>query len=244
MKLTTLFFLFAISSCAAISDAISPDLPSENDFFERFPANKKGIVLLQLNSSYSSTKWCKTNLNIEAKIKSCFKLSPSNSYKILMLEPGWYEILGYEVVSTSISRIRIHEQQLEPEFSNITGKRRTKPLIGFEVIAGKISFLGQIKIHDSSSLKTQIKDDDFDKISTFFFKKNYQKLYETFKESSQNIDILTIKINDSQNLLIRNLAKNKTDLTEEKKVEKLKIKKLKKTKLKTETFKKLKKYEN
>ncbi len=243
MKLTTLFFLLAITSCAAISDAISPDYPSSNDFFERFPANKKGIVLLQLNSNYLSVKWCKTDLNIEKKIKTCFKLTPSQSYRMLMLEPGWYEILGYEVATSSISRIRVREQKIEPEFSNLTGKRRTKPLIGFEVVEGKISFLGQIKIHDYSSSGAQIKDDDFDKVSTFFFERNYQKLNDIFKESPQNISILINKISDSHNLLIKNLAKNKMDLAEEKKIEKSKIKKLKKIKKPTE-FKKLKKYEN
>ena len=97
-----LFIILLLSfttSCLALTDPLFADIPTSNNFVNRFKENKKGIVLLKLNSDYISTSWCQANFEIELKNKNCIKINPTNYYQIIMLEPGWYEIDGYKTVT-------------------------------------------------------------------------------------------------------------------------------------------------
>lgn len=231
-KLIPLIFLFIVSSCVAATEAISPSLPSSNNFINRFPANKKGVAIIQLNSSYGYVTWCKTDLISEQKYENCQKITPSSNYQIFMLEPGWYEISAYEVVSSSITRLRLREQKVEPDFSNITHKRRSKPIISFKISEGKISYVGQIKFHDQATLGTHI-NDEYTVIENAFKEKNSDKLLKLFKSYKIEAEFLFADYKKDPALLTKSLAKTKTDFNEEKKLQKQK-EKVEKKKLKEE----------
>lgn len=222
-KIIPLIFLIFTASCAAFSDAVFPDFPSANSFVNRFPRNKKGIVILQLNSDYATATWCKSDLINKPESKNCITMKPSNSYQIFMLQPGWYELSGYESVSASMTRIQIREHNIEPEISNITHKRRGKPLIAFKVTQEKISYIGQIKLHDGNSSNSVI--DDFKTVKTAFEKHNYKDNFKNYLTEAAFIDDY---IKNLPNILIKDLAKTRSDFSEEKKVAAIKIKEAKK----------------
>jgi len=217
-KTISIFSLFLITSCLAITDPLFSSIPSANNFIDRFPENKKGIVLLKLNSDYLAISWCKADFENEVKDKNCIKLNPSNYYQIIMLEPGWYEIEGYRVINRRFQSLK--EKEIEPTISNITGKRKSKPLIAFEVIGGKISYAGQIKFHHSSVSGSQVKGEDFIAIENAFLTQNQKQLLKIFKGHKWEEKIIAEKINKTPEILIKNLAKTREDLAEEKQIEK------------------------
>lgn len=217
-RIFTIFSLLLITSCLAVTDPLFSSIPSANNCVNRFPQNKKGIVLLKINSDYLALSWCQADFNAEVKDKNCIKINPSNYYQIIMLEPGWYEIEGYKVVNRRFQSLKITE--IEPVISNITGKRKSPPLLAFEVTAGKISYAGHVKFHHSSVSGTQIKGDDFEVIKNTFAEKNQKQLLKIFKGHKKELKIIAEKINENPEILIKNLAKTKADFAEEKQIEK------------------------
>lgn len=222
-KLIPLIFLFILASCVAATEAISPNLPSSNNFINRFPANKKGVAIVKLNSNYGYVTWCKTDLISEQKYEKCQKITPSANYQIFMLEPGWYEVSAYEVISSSITRIRMREQRVEPDFSNITRKRRGKPIISFKIVEGKISYVGQIKFNDQATSGTHI-NDEYVEIENAFKNQTSEKLLKLIKNYRIEAEFLFADYKKDPTLLIRNLAKTRADFSEEKKLQKQKEK--------------------
>lgn len=209
-----LLFLLLINSCLAVTDPLFSSIPTSNNFVNRFPQNKKGIVLLQLNSDYLAISWCQADFEYEVKDKNCVKLNPSNYYQVIMLEPGWYEIEGYKIVNRRFQSVRIKE--IAPSISNITGKRKSPPELAFEVVAGKISYAGQIMFHLSSVGKTQIKGDDFELVKSAF--KDKRQLSKIFKSHREEAKIIAGLVNDNAEILVKNLAKTRSDFTEEKQI--------------------------
>ncbi|MSP33743.1 MAG: hypothetical protein EXR06_02430 [Rickettsiales bacterium] len=217
-KIFTILFLLLVTSCLALTDPLFSTIPSSNNFINRFPENKKGIVLLKINSDYLALSWCQASFESEVKDKSCIKINPSNYYQIIMLEPGWYEIEGYRVINRRFQSLKSTE--IEPVISNITGKRKSPPLIAFEVVEGKISYAGHIKFHHTSVSGTLIKGDDFEIIKNNFAEKNQKQLLKIFKGHQTELKIIADKINQNPEILIKNLAKTKSDFGEEKQIEK------------------------
>lgn len=217
-KIFNLALLLLITSCLALTDPLFSDIPSSNNFINRFPQNKKGIVLIKINSDYLALSWCQASFESEVKNKSCIKINPSNYYQIIMLEPGWYEIEGYRVINRRFQSLKSTE--IEPVISNITGKRKSPPLLAFEVTAGKISYAGHIKFHHSSVSGTLIKGDDFAIIQNNFAEKNQKQLLKNFKGHRTELKIIADQINQNPEILIKNLAKTKADFGEVKQIEK------------------------
>ncbi len=223
-QIITLIILTLTTSCLALIDPLFSTIPSSNNFIDRFPENKKGIVLLKLNSDYLAISWCQASFENEVKDKSCIKLNPSDYYQIIMLEPGWYEIEGYRVINRRFQALR--EKEIEPTISNITGKRKSPPLLAFEVIEGKISYAGNIKFRDSSVSGAQIKGDDFVTIKNAF--SSQKKLAKIFKGHQWEAKIIAEKINKTPEILIENLAKTRSDFVEIKQINKKQGREIKK----------------
>ena len=217
-KIIALLILVLVNSCLALTDPLFATIPSSNNFIDRFPENKKGIVLLKLNSDYLGLSWCQADFENELKDKNCIKLNPSNYYQIIMLEPGWYEIEGYRVINRRYQSLR--EKEIEPVISNITGKRKSAPLLAFQVIEGKVSYVGTVKFHHSSVSGSQVKGDDFDDIKNAFLEQNIKQLSQIFKGHKWEMKIIAEKINKAPDILIKNLAKTRADFAEEKQIDK------------------------
>ena len=174
--------------------------------------------MLKLNSDYLGISWCKADFENDVKEKNCVKINPSNYYQIIMLEPGWYEVEGYRVINRRYQSLR--EKEIEPVISNITGKRKTAPQLAFEVLEGKISYVGHIKFHHISVSGTQIKGDDFELIQNIFIAQNQKQLAKIFKGHQWEEKIIAEKIHKSPEILIKNLAKTRADFAEEKQIDK------------------------
>lgn len=213
-KITAIILLLLATSCLALTDPLFSAIPTSNNFIDRFPANKKGIVLLKLSSDYLALSWCQADFENEVKNKNCVKLNPSNYYQIIMLEPGWYEIEGYRIINRRFQSLR--EKEIEPAISNITGKRKSPPQLAFEVIEGKISYAGHIKFHHSSVSGAQVKGDDFSFVEEAFLKKDNKQLSKIFKGHRWEMKNIAMKINQKPEILIKNLAKTRADFGEEK----------------------------
>jgi len=215
-KIIALLFITLATSCLALTDPLFSSIPTSNNFIDRFPENKKGVVLLKLNSDYLALSWCQADFEIEVKNKNCIKLNPSNYYQIIMLEPGWYEIEGYRVVNRRFQSLR--EKEIEPTISNITGKRKTPPQLAFEVVEGKISYVGHIKFHHSSVSGSQIKGDDFAVIKSAFSNNDSAFLAKIFKGHQWEMKIIAAKISQKPEIFIKNLAKTRADFGEERQI--------------------------
>ena len=218
-QIITLIILTLTTSCLALIDPLFSTIPSSNNFIDRFPENKKGIVLLKLNSDYLAISWCQASFENEVKDKSCIKLNPSDYYQIIMLEPGWYELQGYKQTNRRFQSVR--EKEIEPTFSNITGKRKTAPVLAFEVDEGKISFAGHIKFHHvSASGAAQIKDDDFLEIAKLFSAQEQINLLKIFKGHQWEEKIIAKQITENPQILVKNLARTKADFAEQRQIDK------------------------
>lgn len=216
MKKSILLLLLFLTSCLALTDSLFSSIPTSNHFIERFPENKKGIILLKLNSDYLAISWCQADLENDLKNKNCIKINPSKYYQIIMLEAGWYEIDGYRVVNRRFQSL--HETKIDPIISNITKKRKTAPQLAFEVVEGKISYVGNIKFHHVSTSGTQIKADDFLIIENAFAAKNQKQINEIFKGHNWEANIIAKKIFQDPKILQQNLAKTRADFAEEKQI--------------------------
>lgn len=225
-KIIALLLLVLLNSCLAITDPLFATIPSSNNFIDRFPENKKGIVLLKLSSDYLGISWCRTDFENKPKDKNCVKLNPSNYYQIIMLEPGWYEIEGYRIINRRYQALR--EKEIEPLVSNITGKRKSAPLLAFQVIEGKISYVGTVKFHHSSASGSQVNGDNFDEIKNAFLTQNAKQLSQIFKGHKWEVKIVSEKINKAPNILFKNLAKTRADFVEEKQIDKKQEREMKK----------------
>ena len=135
-----------------------------------------------------------------------------------MIEPGIYEIEGFKTINRRYQAAK--EKEITPEISNITGKRKSPPTLAFEVFAGKISYAGHIKFHHISAAGSQVKNENFEEISTLFANKNEKKLRQIFKGHHFEEKTIATKIAQNPQILILNLAKTKADFGEEKKIEK------------------------
>ncbi len=213
-KIIPLIFFCFINACASFVDGLMPDFISANDFVNRFPDNKKGIVILKINSYSPTTSWCQSLIWIEKKPQTCFDIKSQNHYQALMLEPGWYEIIGYETFNTSSTRIYLRNHLIQPQFSPISGQRKGYPFIAFEVAENKINFIGDIKFNGKISGDIKIVDDDFETIKNAFRNNDIELLWQFFGKNQQKIDILARKKPN----IGKNLAKSKNIFNEEKKI--------------------------
>lgn len=226
MKVTTIITLLFLSSCAFFSHQRNVDTEIK-DFFQ----NKKSLIILKLSSSYPNVEWCAYRESENDENINCITIKSGANYQILLVQPGKYEIASYDKISY---RYRFSHHKIEPRFSNITHKRRDKPIFIFEALPLKINYLGNIKFNDYSVGSDRVTD-EFDDLQKYLNVDDYQ---------------ITQKYNE---IIIKNLAKTKLDLSEENKLKKdleksykKKLKELAKKKKNPKSSKdaKLKNYEN
>jgi len=209
------FFLVLVisifQSCSYYAENISPIIIKPESFIQRFPENKRGIIFVKINSKYPSTIWCKTS-SVEINHNDCFEIKSSNFYQIFMIEPANYEIRGYQKISKYIN-----QNSINPKF-DASKKRVSQPLIMFEVKENKISFVGRIDYKNEIIIQEKTQDQDFADIKKALIEQNQISLKTLFKSHLLESQIISKKINRSENnlniLLEKNIAKHKSDLIE------------------------------
>jgi hypothetical protein len=172
-RLHLILFLF-ISSCSSITDNMlgRSNFPYPDKFYERFPENKKTIVIIKFDakSSDESLLWCKSFGSDD----NCREVSGLGLYKIFMFEPGMYQITDYSFDEDKYI------------FEKPTKKILDKNLLRFKANAGEIIYIGFVKKNGSQYEVI----DEFDLIERAFSTKNYQELTKLFYDSLEDIEWL------------------------------------------------------
>lgn len=125
---SSLLLLLILSSCIFLTDGFKPNIVDDNNFLNRFPDNRKAIVLIKINgNSRSQTYWCRNAL--EHSQDHCFRVNADNQYHIIMVLPGVYYFLKSAKTS-------------EPIFGKVP--KSLKYLTVFEARAGEIIYVGDL----------------------------------------------------------------------------------------------------
>lgn len=178
-----LLFLLFFGGCSWVNDFFWPRFPKSQNFITNFPANKQGVVILRLKSRYPATFWCKYALKeADLKHQDCFKLKMTDSYQILMLENGFYELRGYEK-PTRIYR----KMSFVPEFDGKNGRRSNKSPLYFRVNGQKITFLGDIYGKNANL-------EDFEMIGEAFSSGEDDILHKIFSHNKLEAEILSDRL--------------------------------------------------
>lgn len=203
MKKLALISLFGfLFSCSWLNEQISPRFPQSSDFLNRFPANKKSVVILRFNSKYPSSVWCKYQKNSMVKSDECIKIEPSKYYQILMVEPAIYEIEEYEKATKLYKKKDISHRFYK------NGKRKDAPILSFEAKKNKISFLGDVNFKSDRN-KNKDFDYEYEKIKQDFLNQDLKNLNKKFKNHKAEIEILNYKLDGKESVIDRFFIKNK-----------------------------------
>lgn len=201
----SLLLLLLTSSCAIISENTLGigNYPHSNKFYERFPANKKAIVIVKYiaESAKEPLLWCKFN-GEDDKIKNiddCREIGDSDSYKIYMFEPGIYRLADYAA------------NKKQYIFGNSKRSLLSKSPLTFEVKSMEITYVGLIK---KKGARYEVVD-EFDLIVRPLKTKNYQELKGLFSNSLKDIEWFVKEYHDSPKLIIKRLVDEKKKVSKD-----------------------------
>jgi hypothetical protein len=195
----SLLLLLLISSCSIISENTfgTGNFPHSNKFYERFPANKKAIVIMKYDAETYKERllWCKfSGEDDEIKnINDCREIGDSDSYKILMFEPGIYKLADYAA------------NKKQYVFGNSRKSLLSKLPLSFEVKSAEIAYVGLIKKKGASYEII----DEFDLIERPLKTKNYQELKGLFSNSLKDIEWFVKQYHASLSHVIKRLVDEK-----------------------------------
>ncbi len=218
-QILTLLLFFLLTNCSWLNQKISPKFVRSSQIINHFPENKYGIAIFKFQSRYPSVKWCKFFYKTPSSKLDCFKVKPSDSYQIIMFEPGIYEISSYEETTRLYG-----SKNIKFEYYKNSKVRKTKPEIAFKIKSGKISFLGQIHYkssHEPISEKQKIIQ--YEEIKNFLENQNLNALRDLFNSCKTEITIIANKLVKNKDFLAKNyvnsriLTKNDFDLLQYKK---------------------------
>ncbi len=202
-KFKTKFFLLLLlcinTSCLAITDNLFGNFPDANFFHERFPYNKKSIVILKIHagSKIEDKVWCRLDdekLLQEVKSSSyCFKIKADNKNKMLMVVPGTYFLTNHHAMSN-------HQYLYDVKSSRnlMSGTH----LVSFKAIAEKINYIGTI--YEEGAYR-QV-ENEFSLIKNLLAIADYVNLQKNFNNSNQDLAWLIERYVDSKHLFKNNLA--------------------------------------
>ncbi len=195
----SLLLLLLTSSCSIISENTfgTGNSPHSNKFYERFPSNKKAIVIMKYDAeTYKEPLlWCKFS-GEDDKIKNindCKEVGNSDYYKILMFEPGIYKLADYAA------------NKKQYVFGNSRKSLLSKLPLSFEVKSAEIVYVGLIKKKGASYEII----DEFGLIERPLKTKNYQELKGLLSNSLKDIEWLVKQYHSSLSHVIKRLVDEK-----------------------------------
>ena len=192
-----LLLLFIISSCSAFTSNFFEDLPTSNKFYQRFPENKKSIVIVKYSTDdlYESLLWCKV-LNEKEKLQNtenCHKLKALNYSASLMLEPGIYKLVTFSYSDDQFVFAKNIKEVLAKKF-----------LVNFEAKQGEIVYIGAI---DKKGSRHQVLD-DFETFKKYLESANSANLGILFDGHLQDSEWLIDQYRARPQALVKRLANN------------------------------------
>ncbi len=192
-----ILFLFFISSCSAFTSNFFEDLPTPNKFYQRFPENKKSLIVMKYTTDdlYESLLWCKVSNEKERlqNTNSCHKLKALNYNASLMLEPGIYKLITFSYSDDQFVFAKNIKEVLTKKF-----------LVNFEAKQGEIVYVGAI---DKKGSRHQVVD-EFELFKKSLETANSKDLGILFEGHLQDSEWLIDQYRARPQALVKRLANN------------------------------------
>lgn len=165
MSRLVFILLFVLSSCSAITHNFigMGNFAQSDAFYQRFPENKKSLVIMGYDFHYRHPiYWCKVD-NLEDEIidvETCKEFRISNAYKIMVLESGLYKMVTYDANKDDFI------------FGKKESRIASEKSLYFELSSGQVVYIGKLA---KEAVNYTIKD-EYDKMLHAIKSKNYQEL--------------------------------------------------------------------
>lgn len=192
-----ILLLTLITSCAAITDNFFGNDFDINYFYERFPQNKRAIIITKFYGKEGDSKvYCRLSPSSE-KVKDatdCIRIASPNLNKIMMVKPGKYMLTSYND-GKDLEFI----DELNEEIPISDGLYPTS----FIAVESQITYVGAL-LENSSYREI---DDEFLEIKKILKSQNHDLILRNFNNSHKEVKWLINQYNASENILIKELAK-------------------------------------
>jgi len=208
-KIIAIILIIFLPSCVFLTENSLEQNINANDFLNRFPENKKTIVILKMSGKKSDLIYLcpKENAerNIEANnIKNCQPIYATNQYNIVMLDPNLFYLL-----STPENR---------PVFSSNKIEEKEKYLTILEAKPGEILYVGDLtykkSINNDEDKKIKVLNqkflisDNFELLESILSGKNHQQKEKLFANQPWQINYLIDQYPSLKNRFKKRLLKN------------------------------------
>ncbi len=111
-KFSIILSLFCLSSCVFLTENRLDQTISENSFLNRFPENKKAIVILKLQGKKRDRIYlCQEKNVLIHDLKGCKTVYATNQYNIFMMEPASYYLFSKPENRPIFGANKIEEKQ-------------------------------------------------------------------------------------------------------------------------------------
>lgn len=194
-RIFTIIFLFFLSSCIFLTENNLSQTVDDNNFLNRFPENKKSIIILKLQGKKRDRIYlCEEKNVFESKLEGCRSIYATGQYSIVMLKAGNYYLFAKPENRPLLMQNKIDEKR--------------KYFASLSLKSGEIIYIGDI------SYKSSINNDDesdFKDLGKKFTIQDNSKLIEAVlngQKSSQKDKLFSNQIWEI-NYLIKNYPKLK-----------------------------------
>lgn len=206
LKTLILLSLLTLSSCVFLTENTLDQTINDNNFLNRFPTNKKAIVLLKIQGKKNERVYlCQKTQESVQNNEDCQAIYATGQYRILMLNPSIYYLFA--------------EPKNRPIFSDIKTSEEQKYSAVLEVKSGKIIYAGDIfykkitSIDDDGETKIVsqklVANDNFELVQNILSGKNSKQKDKLFSNQKWEIDYLIKNYSSLQNRFEKKLIESK-----------------------------------
>ena len=195
MRVFLFLILLVTSSCSAIGNHLISNFPDCNLFFERFPENKKSIVIFKFYDVDRNALWCKAKDDelLNQEINFCVNFAYANNNEAVMLEPGEYYLFN----SSKNYKGKKYIHNIDKKYLSMD-----KNNIHFEVKSSEIVYVGAM-YRKSGYAKFY---DEFSEIQKMLKDKNYDLLEKIFSNKRPELSWLILQYQKTPGLFIKKIA--------------------------------------
>lgn len=205
MKKLLIIFLLSFSSCVFLTENKLSQTISEDNFLNRFPDNKKSIVIFKLNGKKRDRVYfCQDQDMTRGSLENCKAVYATNQYHILMLKPAKYYLFSKPENRPLLSENKIDEKQ--------------KHFASFKSKSGKVLYLGEITyksaIASDDDLDVQnlggkfLVKDNFNLIQKILSGQNQKQKDQLFSNQNWEINYLIDNYENLKDRLSKQLLEN------------------------------------
>lgn len=193
MRFFLLVIFYFLTSCTAICSNLIGHFPDNKIFLERFPNNKKAIIISRFHDNSmmaESAMWCRVIDDSDLKkVDFCVNFLFANKAEIIMLEPGKYYLFS---TSNKKYRSKKYLYEMEEKFLSVN---RSK--LSFTVRAAEIAYIGDMY---KKSGRVDF-EDEFLELKKLLQNRNYEALEKTFVNKKTDLTWLI----ERRNMIVKKI---------------------------------------